>query len=267
VTDLVDIGANLTHESFADDLSGILERARSNGVGRLIVTGTSLAGSAAAWELASSLPGRLWCTAGIHPHHADEFSAAAASDLNELLLRPNVVAVGECGLDYFRDFSPRPSQRAAFAGQLALAAKSGKPLFLHERDAHGDFLAMLHEYWQALAGGVAHCFTGGPAELERYLELGLHVGITGWICDERRGSALRDAAARLPLDRVLLETDAPYLLPRSLDPAPKTRRNEPAYLPEILRVLARCMGQDEGVIAQASSRNAERLFGLSSAPP
>jgi TatD DNase family protein len=114
---------------------------------------------------------------------------------------------------------------------------------------------------------VAHCFTGGPAELERYLELGLYVGITGWICDERRGTALRDAAARLPLDRVLLETDAPYLLPRTLKPAPRTRRNEPSYLPEILRVLAPCMGHEEGAIAQASSRNAERLFGLSPARP
>lgn len=263
--DLVDIGANLTHESFAGDLPATLERAAARGVHRLIVTGTSVAASQGALALARARPGCLWSTAGIHPHHASDFSSAAADSLRSLLPEAEVVAVGECGLDYFRDFSPRADQRQAFAGQLRLAADCGKPVFLHERDAHDDFLAMLREYRPALSGGVAHCFTGGPEELERYLELNLHVGITGWICDERRGEALREAVRQLALDRVLLETDAPYLLPRSLKPMPASRRNEPAWLPEVLRVLAAAMGLPEAEVAQASTRNAERLFGLSGA--
>jgi len=264
--DLVDIGANLTHESFAGDLPATLERAAARGVQRLIVTGTTVVASQAALTLARSSPGRLWSTAGIHPHHASDYSPAAAEGLRSLLSQDPVVAVGECGLDYFRDFSPRPDQRRAFAGQLALAAESGKPVFLHEREAHADFLALLGEHRLALAGGVAHCFTGGPAELERYLALDLYVGITGWICDERRGEPLRSAVRRLPLDRVLLETDAPYLLPRTLRPAPPSRRNEPAWLREVLRVLAAAMDRTEADIAEASTRNAERLFGLSAAP-
>lgn len=264
--DLVDIGANLTHESFAGDLPATLERAGAQGVQRLIVTGTSVPGSHAALALARAWPGRLWSTAGIHPHHASDCSPAALDSLHTLLQETEVVAVGECGLDYFRDFSPRPDQREAFAGQLRLAADEGKPVFLHERDAHHDFLAMLREYRPGLAGGVAHCFTGGTRELEQCLELELYVGITGWICDERRGEQLRAAVRGLPLDRVMLETDAPYLLPRTLKPAPPSRRNEPAWLTEVLRILAAAMDRTEAEIALASTRNAERLFGLSAAP-
>lgn len=260
--DLVDIGANLAHESFTDDLSTVLERARAAGVRRMIVTGTSLAGSRAAHRLASIHPGTLWATAGVHPHEAADFDTAVETGLRELLDAPGVVAAGECGLDYFRDFSPREAQREAFARQLELAAAAGRPLFLHQRDAHADFLGLLKEQGPRLPAGVAHCFTGTAAEMHDYLELGLHIGITGWICDERRAADLRVAVASLPLDRVLLETDAPYLLPRSLQPAPRSRRNEPALLPEVLRTLAIFMDQDVALVAASATRNAERLFGL-----
>lgn len=260
--ELIDIGVNLAHDSFDDDRQAVLERAHAAGVARMIVTGSTVESSLQAAALAEAGVGRLFATAGMHPHHASDWSPAAERVFRELTTHPAVVAVGECGLDYFRNFSPREAQRHAFEEQLELAANSGLPVFLHQRDAHDDFLAVLAPALPRLAGGVAHCFTGDARALCEYLDLGLYIGITGWICDERRGTALRDAVAGLPLDRVMLETDAPYLLPRTLEPKPKTRRNEPMHLPEVLRVTAAAMGRSEEALARASTANAERLFRL-----
>ena len=261
--DLVDIGANLTHDSFDPDRSQVLERAAAAGVRRVIVTGASVTGSAQAVELSEAHPGVLFATAGVHPHHAGDFDSHTVSALEALLRNTAVIAVGECGLDYFRDFSPRDAQREAFRAQLELAIRCAKPVFLHQRDAHEDFLALLAPAMRELPrGGVAHCFTGGPAELEAYLDLGLYIGVTGWVCDERRGGALRDAVPTIPLDRLLIETDAPYLLPRDLVPKPAHRRNEPAYLPHVLERVAQLMQRPAEAVAEATTRNAERLFGL-----
>jgi TatD DNase family protein len=260
---LIDIGVNLTATAFAEDRAAVIDRARAAGVARMVVTGTDAAANEQAVALCEAHPGVLWSTAGVHPHRAKDWSPAVESEVRALLDDPRVVAVGECGLDFFRDFSPRADQERAFAAQLALARATGKPAFLHQRDAHARVLAMLRE--QPPPAGVAHCFTGDRAELEAYLGLGLMIGITGWICDERRGGALREAARGLPLDRVLVETDAPYLLPRDLprEAARGTRgRNEPMHLPHVLRAAARCMEVDARELATASTRNAERLFGL-----
>ena len=259
---LIDIGANLAHDSFDHDRPEVVARAAAAGVRRVIVTGSTADSSRAALALARRFPGRLFATAGVHPHHAIEFGPDTAPQLVEIATHPQVVAIGECGLDYFRDFSPRPEQRRAFERQLSLANAMGKPVFLHQRDAHGEFLAIVREHANDLVGAVAHCFTGDRAEMEDYLELGFDIGITGWICDERRGDALRTAVAGLPLDRVMLETDAPYLLPRNLEGKPTSRRNEPAYLPLVLAMTARCMSVPPDELAIASTRNAERLFGL-----
>jgi TatD DNase family protein len=259
---LVDIGSNLTHSSFAPDLEQVIGRAVEAGVSRQVVTGTDLASSRAAADLAARHPRMLWSTAGLHPHHAAAFEPALAARFEELLALPQVVAVGECGLDYFRDFSPRPEQRAAFIAQLEIAARMRKPVFLHQRDAHADFAAILAEHRAALRGGVAHCFTEGPPELEAYLNLDLSLGITGWVCDERRGGALREAVPRIPRDKLLLETDAPYLLPRDLKPAPKSRRNEPAFLPHIAATVAALRGESLASVVEAATQNAVRLFGL-----
>ncbi len=259
---LIDIGANLTHDSFDADRAAVLERARAAGVDRLIVTGTSVTSSVQALELCATHPGRLFATAGIHPHHASELDAHAITALRGLVASPSVVAVGECGLDFFRDFAPRADQRHAFAAQLDLAADTGKPVFLHQRDAHAEFLEILTPRRARLVGGVAHCFTGGTQELAAYLALDLHIGITGWVCDERRGAALREALPHIPLERLLIETDAPYLLPRDLVPPPRGRRNEPAFLPHILQRIAAGLGQPADVVAAASTANAQRLFQL-----
>jgi TatD DNase family protein len=260
--DLIDIGSNLTHASFDADRDAVMSRALQAGVRRQIVTGADLASSRSAALLASQHPSRLWSTAGVHPHHAESFAAAQHGELLELLGLESVVAVGECGLDYFRNLSPPAAQRSAFVAQLEIAAQVGKPVFLHQRDAHDDFSAILKDFRGSLQGGVAHCFTGGRAELEKYLALGLYIGVTGWACDERRGLGLKDAVPGIPEDRLLLETDAPYLLPRNLKPQPKGRRNEPAFLPHIATVIAALRGTTLHSIAAASTRNAERLFAL-----
>ena len=258
---LADIGANLAHDSFDADRDAVLARAREAGVTRIVVTGSSLGSSRKALDLARATPG-LSATAGLHPHHASEYAAGHAAVFRELAQHPQVVALGECGLDYFRNYSPHADQRRAFTAQLDLAVELGKPVFLHQRDAHADFLPILREYRPRLADAVVHCFTDTAAALEDYLALDCYVGITGWICDERRGLGLRESSKHIPDDRLLVETDAPYLLPRT---APKTshRRNEPMFLPYVVRALAEARGQSEGHVARITADNATKFFRLS----
>jgi TatD DNase family protein len=262
--ELVDIGINLVHDSYDADRDAVMERAAAAGVTQMIVTGSSEASTRGAIALARSHPGRLRATAGVHPHHASDWNDALRAAIRELAAAPEVVAVGECGLDYFRDLSPRPAQRAAFAAQLELAREARKPVFLHQRDAHDDFTAILREHIAQLPGGVAHCFTGGAAELDTYLGLGVAIGITGWICDERRGRHLLPLLCTIPADRLLLETDGPYLLPRDLTPMPETRRNEPAFLPHIAATVARARGEALESVARSTTAAARKLFNLGS---
>ena len=263
---LIDIGSNLTHESFDADRPLVIDRAIRAGVVQQLVTGADLASSAAAAALAAAHPGVLACTAGVHPHHAAGFDPGRVGEFRALLALPQTAAVGECGLDYHRNFSPREAQQAAFRVQLELAVELGKPVFLHQRDAHDDFLAMLADFAPRLRGGVAHCFTGGQAHLESYLALGLSVGVTGWVCDERRGGSLRESVPHIPAGRLLLETDAPYLLPRDLSPAPRSRRNEPAHLPHIAAAVARLRAEPLSAVAVSTTANARHLFGLPDHP-
>jgi TatD DNase family protein len=259
--ELVDIGVNLAHDSFDPDRAQVIERALAAGVTHFLVTGATLESSRDAISLARAHPDMIRATAGVHPHHAAALADTHLPRLRELMQAPEVCAAGECGLDYFRNFSPRGDQQRAFAWQLELAAEVGKPVFLHQRDAHADFLALLRARRPGLAGGVAHCFTGGVAELEDYLTLDLYIGVTGWVCDERRGAQLREAVSRIPSERLLLETDAPYLLPRDLEPKPTSRRNEPMHLRHVLETVARCRGESIEAIARATTDNARRLFG------
>ncbi|HEY3808664.1 MAG TPA: TatD family hydrolase [Steroidobacteraceae bacterium] len=258
----IDIGVNLTHDSFASDRADVIARAHDAGVVQMMVTGADLRSSAAAVRLAHEHPGVLFATAGVHPHHAAEFATDDLPQLRALLADPAVVASGECGLDYFRNFSPRDAQRRAFEWQLGLALECGKPLFLHQRDAHADFMAILRTHATSALRGVAHCFTGDAAELEDYLSLGLSIGITGWFCDQRRGRHLAPLVARIPVQRLLLETDAPYLLPRDLAPPPAARRNEPMYLPHIGAAVAAARSEDAAACAAHTSAHARALFGL-----
>jgi TatD DNase family protein len=260
--DLIDIGANLGHESFAHDFDAVLDRARAAGIVQMLVTGASRQGSHDALAIARAHPGLLYATAGVHPHHALEYTAEADSELRDLHRAPEIKAVGECGLDYYRDLAPRPAQRRAFERQLEIAVDTGKPLFLHQRDAHADFVAVLKDYESRLGPTVVHCFTGTREEMLECLEHGWYIGITGWLCDERRGLHLREAVRDIPADRLLIETDAPYLLPRTVKPAPSHRRNEPMYLEHIVEELARDRGEAVDATAAVTTANARRVFGL-----
>lgn len=259
---LVDIGANLSHDSFRDDLEQVLEAAQHHGIEHIMVTGTSVESSREALQLSEQYPGFLAATAGIHPHEADTCTSEALEALKQLAGNDLVKACGETGLDYFRDFSPRPGQREAFAAQLQQAVELNMPVFLHQRDGHADFMDILREYRNALPRAVVHCFTGTEAELRDYLELDMHIGITGWICDERRGHHLHECIGLIPENRLMLETDAPYLLPRTISPKPASRRNEPANLVHVLETAAACLGKDKKLLAEQTSMTARDFFTL-----
>ncbi|MDO7895472.1 TatD family hydrolase [Pseudomonas citrulli] len=262
---LIDIGVNLTNPSFADKHQAVLDRAYESGVCQLVLTGTSLEGSEQALALCESLDGsgeRLFATAGIHPHSASDWTADSARQLKELLAQERVRAVGECGLDFNRDFSPRLQQEKVLQEHLALAVQLQLPVFLHERDANQRLLDILRDFRDHLPAAVVHCFTGEKKALFSYLDLDLHIGITGWICDERRGTHLHPLVRDIPRGRLMLESDAPYLLPRTLRPKPKNGRNEPAYLTEVLREVALHRGETEEDLAAHSTACARTFFGL-----
>ncbi len=260
---LVDIGANLTHETFRPDLAGVVQRARDAGVGMLIVTGTTVEESRRAAEIAEAHD--LYSTVGVHPHHARDCDATTIASLREIARHPRAVAIGECGLDFNRNYSPHPDQEKWFVAQAELGLELRKPLFLHSRDAHPRFAQIVKEL--KIQNAVAHCFTGEREELHAYLDLGLYIGITGWICDERRGRHLLELVRDIPRDRLLLETDSPYLTPRDLHPQPKARRNEPAFLPHIARAVAKALGRPAEDVAAETTRNAHALFGLDEPRP
>ncbi|MEM7254614.1 MAG: TatD family hydrolase [Pseudomonadota bacterium] len=259
---LIDIGANLTHESFGHDFHEVLDRAREHGILQAVVTGTTVEGSEQALALARSQPGVLFATAGLHPHNASDWGPEVEAAFRTLAKSPEVVAAGEMGLDYNRDFSPRDQQRAAFEAQLALAEELAMPVFLHERDAHADFLDIMSKHRDRLVDAVIHCFTGDEEALFAYLDLDMYVGITGWICDERRGTHLRELVRHIPKDRLMVETDSPYLLPRDIRPRPKSRRNEPFHLKHIAQTIAALRGESVEALASATTENARRFFRL-----
>jgi TatD DNase family protein len=260
-TEIVDIGVNLGHRSFRADRTQVIERAFAAGVRTMVITGSSVEGSQEAVRIAGEHPGRLFATAGVHPHDSRNCTQTTIAELRRLAANKEVVAIGECGLDFNRDFSPRPLQEECFEAQVALAEELRMPLFLHERDARGRFCDILTASRKEVPA-VLHCFTGTREELLRYLDLGLHIGITGWICDERRGTHLRELVREIPLDRLMIETDAPFLLPRSMPTKPKDGRNEPAFLPHVLRTIADCLEKPLEEVAEATTNTARAFFRL-----
>ena len=259
--DIVDIGVNLAHRSFQADRKEVIERAFAAGVRTMIITGTSLAGSQEALRIAHEYPGQLFATAGVHPHDSRNCTHHTISELRRLAAEKTVVAIGECGLDFNRNFSPRPQQEKWFEAQVALAEELQMPLFLHERDAHRRFREILAAVRKEVPA-VLHCFTGTGEELKACLDMGLHVGVTGWICDERRGTHLRELVKEIPQDRLMIESDAPFLLPRTMPTKPKDGRNEPAFLPYVLQTVADCLGKPAANVAAATTKTAREFFRL-----
>ena len=258
---MIDIGANLTHRSFDADRDDVLARACAAGVSGIIITGTSVDESRAALRLAATHTG-LWSTAGVHPHEAKSVADGWIDDITELAARPEVVAIGEAGLDFNRNYSPPADQRRVFAAQIQLARRLDMPLFVHDRDSEGETARLLAEHGAPPERVVIHCFTGSATDLDTWLDAGYYIGITGWICDPRRGDELRTLAPRIPGDRLLIETDAPYLMPRTLRPKPRSRRNEPAFLVEVAETLAALRGTTAAALAETTATNARRAFRL-----
>lgn len=266
MSNYIDIGINLSNKQFNNDYKSFIEKAIDKGVSQMILTGTNLKNSNTHAIIAQHYKNVLYSTAGIHPHDAKYFDDDTIHQLKALLHKPQVVAVGECGLDFDRDFSPRILQEICFKAQLELAIEIGKPLFLHERAAFTRFNEIMSDYKSNLPNAVIHCFTGSLIEAKSYLESGFYLGFTGAISDKNRFAHLEAVLAYTPLDRMMIETDAPFMLPKNidkseLDPLYK-RRNEPAFLPYVAKTIAEIKNVTIETIAQHTTQNAKLFFNL-----
>lgn len=263
----IDIGVNLTNKQFSSDTNEVLAKAHRNGVDTIIITGTHLAASKRAIEIIAEQKASdimLYSTAGIHPHDASSWTKETHQALKSLIIEnpQQIVAVGETGLDFNRNYSTPQQQEIAFEAQLELASELDLPLFLHQRDAHERFFSMIKTHRDDLSNIVVHCFTDTKKALFDYLDIDCHIGITGWVCDERRGKPLLDIVPNIPLTRLMVETDAPYLLPRNLSEPPKNRRNEPQWLPHIGATLAKQYDMDLDALAAAVLKTTNEFFRL-----
>ena len=260
MNELIDIGLNLMHNSFRKDRVEIIENAKKVGVSQFIITGTTVNSSQKAADYASKYPDTLFSTSGVHPHDAKTCNGHTIFELEKISKNDCVVAIGECGLDYNRNFSPQPLQRKWFEAQVELAQRLDMPLFLHEREAHQDLVDILKKHEEVLEKSVVHCFTGTKTEAENYIDLGCFIGVTGWICDMMRGRNLQEAVSAIPPEKLMIETDAPFLIPKNFDEKPKKNRNEPKYLPHILETIAICMGLDSEELARQVNKNTKEFF-------
>ncbi|QDZ23609.1 deoxyribonuclease TatD [Chloropicon primus] len=270
----VDIGANLVDDAFDKDVDEVLERARRAGLRALVVTGTSLKGSEMAIRFAnekSSESLRVYATCGVHPHDAKSVDEDTMSKIRELAKDPKCVAIGECGLDFDRNFSPQDTQKDVFEQQLLLAKELGKPVFMHCRDASASLREIMEKAdcsFKSDEGGmegVVHCFTGTMEEAKAFLDLGLHIGITGWICDDRedRSVNLSRVVKEVPRGKLMVETDAPYLTPRSIRPnRVRPWRNEPCLLPHVMAKVAEARGETVEDLASHAFQTSVDFFGL-----
>lgn len=259
---LFDIAVNFGASPLRDKTQEIVEQAITADVEKMLALGCSIDGSLEALAFAQAFPNQIYATAGIHPHDAKTFDEHSIATLTELASKPQVVALGECGLDFNRDFSPRDQQRAAFEAQLQQAVELQMPVVMHQRDAHDAFMEILSKYRSQLPQVVVHCFTGTHQELLDYIELDCHIGITGWICDERRGLHLLESVPSIPDNRLLLETDSPYLMPRNIKPKPKSRNNRPANLYHIAATVAHARQQSVDLLRENCYNNSLAFFNL-----
>ena len=257
-----DIGANLTHPSFEEDIESVITDAQDLNVKRMSITGSDLEESIKAFELAEQYPDCLVSTAGIHPHNAKEYSSNSFTEITALLKLEEVKCLGETGLDFYRNYSSPKQQEVSFEAHIEAAIDYKVPLFLHEREAHDKFVEVLTPYMKELPVSVVHCFTGSKSALEKYIEMGFFIGITGWLCDERRGKHLEDLIPLIPLEKLMIETDAPYLLPRDMG-IDKSSRNEPKYLPHVAKRVAELRNESVELVYSAIYMNSLNFFNIS----
>ena len=257
-----DIGANLTHKSFKSDIDKVIVNSTENGVKRMSVTGSCLADSILAAEIAEEYSDICVSTAGIHPHNAKEYSPELFSEIKDLLSKDLVKCIGETGLDFNRNFSSPEQQIKSFEAHLELSLDKNLPLFLHERDAHEKFVEITSACISDLPKSVVHCFTGDKDSLMKYLDMGFYIGITGWLCDERRGSHLKELVPLIPLEKLMIETDSPYLLPRDMG-LDNSERNEPKYLAHIAKSISEIRNESEELIFSSIYMNSLDFFDIS----
>jgi TatD DNase family protein len=259
---MIDIGVNLTNARFDKDRDALIMRAKFAGIKAMLVTGTNILESYKAALLSEQYPDYLYSTAGVHPHDADNVSDTYLEEIRVLAKNKAVKAIGECGLDFNRNFSAPKQQEKVFSEQISLAAELQLPLFLHQRDAFSAWFQLLSPYLNSVPAMVSHCFTGNGDELNQCLAAGMYIGVTGWVCDERRGKSLQALIPLIPLNRLMIETDSPYLTPRTIRPKPKSSRNEPSYLPYVIEKVAQLYQCSIDEVIKASSENARKVFNL-----
>jgi len=270
---LVDSGINLTNPKFNNNTDYVIARALAAGVQKMVITGLKMNGTKAAMVMAKTRPNILYAAIGLHPHCVkDDWNDKSVDALEELVKQKECVAVGECGLDFKRDFSPRETQEIAFKKQVQLAVRYQKALLVHERDSHQAILDVLKEFETSLPPVIIHCFTGTPEHIKTYIEKGFYIGITGYVCKEKYGQSLRDAIkdGTLPLDRIIVQTNAPYMTPNTprdeIDPVSQTlldhcyADNEPCTLSIIVRCIAKCLSQEPRQVADKCTENAMKVF-------
>ena len=236
--EIADIACNFTSDRFDNDLDEVIDRAVANDITKFGLICSRLSDLDKLLEIYNRYSKEMFFTIGVHPHHANEINEEYLEKLKEAININNPHAIGETGLDFFRNLSTYEEQIFAFEEQIKIAIDTNKPLFLHQRDSHDDFIKILRKYSSDINKAVVHCFTGTQEQLDDYLELDCYIGVTGWICDEKRNVELRKTIKNIPLERLMIETDCPYLIPKNLPDKPKNNRNEPYNLNHIVAEIA-----------------------------
>jgi TatD DNase family protein len=260
MNNLFDIACNFSSDRFEKDLNKVIKRAKDNNVTKFLLVSASLKDAEKVNKIYQDNKDSCFLTIGAHPHHANEFNSSSPSEMKRLIDEYKPHSVGETGLDFFRNISSYEEQLFAFEEQIRIAIETNLPLFLHQRDAHDDFLKIISKYKNDISKAVVHCFTGTQKELDDYLEMEFSIGLTGWICDERRNIDLRKSLKNIPLDKLMIETDCPYLIPRNLNNKPKNNRNEPAYLPHIANEIALLINLDKDKLIDITYKNSINFF-------
>jgi TatD DNase family protein len=257
---LADSCFNINHESFKNDLGDILDAANNVGVGYFFCPASKEKEIVDLINLSESYQKNIFCSVGIHPHYASDLKPSTIQNLQKYLGNEHVRAIGEIGLDYYRNFQSPEIQKKCFNAFLELASTHQYPLFLHHREAFDDFYPMIKNCIGEVPESIVHCFTGTKSELKKFLDLGLYIGITGWVCDPKRGADLREIIKYIPLDRLLIETDAPYLVPKNMVNKPRNNRNEPLFLEHIATNISELLNIDKALLAEETTKNFKKLF-------
>ena len=258
--EVADIACNFTSERFDKDLDEVINRAMTNKITKFGLICSRLSDIDKLLEIYNQYSKNMFFTIGVHPHHANEINDKYLKNLKEAITKYNPDAIGETGLDFFRNLSTYDEQIYAFEEQIKIAVDTNKPLFLHQRDSHDDFIKILRQYSSGISKAAVHCFTGTQAQLEDYLELDCYIGVTGWICDEKRNVELRKTIKNIPLEKLMIETDCPYLIPKNLVEKPKNNRNEPSNLNHIINEIAELMEIDIDILRKQTFVNTINYF-------